>query len=371
MPTERWNLDWRAAAGLLIGLGFLAACPAIPVSESESIKEVPAFVIQELGLLAGGATSQAFGVNAGGFAVGFATDAGGVRHAVYFQGGVAVQLPEPANTTRSDAFAVNDAGVIVGSVRIAGVEQPARWDTPTSQPVMLELPVGITVGRARSINADGEVAGFVTSDELPVLWDAAGAVTVVDPSLTDSHEPTQINNDGDFVGNAEEIEAGFIWTDEDGFTFLGSLSGEADDDEPGESEGRGINNNGVVVGSSETADHLTRAFRWTEARGIVRLGEPVTGDDGAAANAVNDVGLVAGFSFTGTIDAIVTSQPVVTLVTGEAPQFTALPTLDGDRAEPTGGGSINNCGVIVGWAFPNGSTSRHAVAWLPADCSVQ
>lgn len=31
----------------------------------------------------------------------------------------------------------------------------------------------------------------------------------------------------------------------------------------------------------------------------------------------------------------------------------------------------NECGVIVGWAFPAGSTQRRAVAWVPEGCSIQ
>ncbi|HUL71356.1 MAG TPA: hypothetical protein VLT17_14100 [Gemmatimonadales bacterium] len=355
-------------AALMAACGLLAACPAVPVQETQGITELPIFAIQELGLLAGGSVSQAMAINGSGQAVGYAIDAGAVRHAVYFQGGAAVQLPEPANTTRSDAYGINDDGVIVGSVRISGVELPARWDTPASQPVLLTLPAGATTGRARSINSDGLIVGFATGDELPVIWQTDGSGDYVDATIADSHEPSQINDEGDFVGNAEDIEAGFVWSEDDGFVFVGSLSGEEDDQE---SEARGLNNNGVVVGNSDNADGQTRAFRWTEARNMVELGAPPGGDDGVVATAINDDNLVAGFGFTGTVDAITTSQPAVTIATETSQAFSPLATLGGDRAEPSNGASINRCGVIVGFAFPTGSTNRRAVAWVPTGCSVQ
>jgi probable HAF family extracellular repeat protein len=371
MPTEprirgRATSLWLPAAGLLL----LAACESIPSRENEGLQAPPAVTIQDLGL-ADGTQSQAYSINADGLAVGYATDAGGAQRAVYFSGGSAVRLPEPDSTTRSNAYGVNDAGIIVGSVRINDVEKAARWDTPTSQPVLLDLD-GNTAGRARSINSDGVIAGFVTGDELPVLWDAAGVITIVDPSLTDSHEPGQLNDEGLFIGNAEAIEAGFIWSEDDGFTFLGGLREPEDEDDPGESDARGLNNNGVVVGSSVNEDGETRAFRWTEARGMVQLGDIPTGAEGTIANAVNDAGLVAGNGFTLAPDSsVATSQPIATLATAEHGAFVVLPTLGGARAEPTSGASINACGVIVGFAFPTGSTDRHAVAWIPAGCTVQ
>lgn len=366
------RIDSRRTA-LVVLLAAAAGCTSLPTRDNEGrLTELPTFSIVELGL-ANGTTSQAYGINAGGTAVGYATDAGGAQRAVVFQGGVAVRLPEPDSTTRSNAYGINDAGQIAGSVRINGVEKPVRWASATAQPTMLPLRAGTTSGRARAINNGGTIAGFVTGDELPVLWDANDALVEVDATLTESYEPIVINDDGLFAGNREDAEMGYRWDEESGFVFVGGLAGGDDDDADaaGESDVTGMNNGGVVVGSSETGDELTRAFRYTEARGIVQLGEPVAGDTGVIANAINDAGLVAGNSFQvdGT-GATVASQPAVTLATQPTLQFVALPTLGGARAEPTSGRTVNPCGVIVGWAFPNGSTSRHAVAWVPAGCTV-
>ena len=355
---------------------IVASC-SLPAGHDDEPVEIPAYTIQQLGLLAGGTASQAYAINESGLAVGYATDAGGAQRAVYFQGGAAIQLLEPEGTTRSNAYDINDNGVIVGSVRIEGVEKPCRWDTPTAEPVLLALLEDTDRGRARSINNEGTIAGFVSEDEWVVLWLADGSIEDMNPTVRESYEPTQINDDGMFAGNAEELEAGYRWTDESGFVFLGSLSGGGDDDDddaaggPGESEANGLNSNGVTVGGSEDEDGMLRAFRYSSTRGMVPLGEPAEGDNGVTARAINDAGLVAGSSQSSDVaGTVVTSQPVVTYMLETDRQFTALPTLGGSRAEPTNAG-INQCGMIVGWAFASGSTDRRAVAWVSPGCPVQ
>ncbi len=357
---------------------ILAASCTLPSGKDDEPSEIPAYTIQELGLLPGGTVSQAYAINEAGLAVGYATDAGGAQRAVYFQGGVAIQLPEPDGTTRSNAYDINDSGVIVGSVRIAGIEQPCRWATPTSAPELLELLEGTDRGRARSINNDGVIAGFVSADEWVVIWEPDGEIEDLNPATRESYEPTQINDEGMFVGNAEEIEAAYRWDDDDGFVFLGSLSGGGGDDDDdddgaaaGESEGNGLNASGVTVGASENGEGELRAFRYSSTRGMVALGDPPEGDNGVIARAINDAGLVAGNGQNADEGGtILSSQPAVTYMLETDRQFTALPTLGGARAEPTNAG-INQCGVIVGWAFPSGSTERRAVAWVAPGCPVQ
>lgn len=362
---------------LLPVVAVVTASCTLPSGKDDEPTEIPAYTIQELGLLPGGTTSQAYAINEAGMAVGYATDAGGAQRAVYFQGGAAIQLPEPDGTTRSNAYDINDSGVIVGSVRIAGIEKPCRWATPTSAPELLELLEGTDRGRARSINNEGTIAGFVSADEWVVVWLPDGTIEDLNPTVRESYEPTQINDDGAFVGNAEEIEAAYRWDDDDGFVFLGSLAaagGEDDDDDggaAGESEGNGLNTSGVTVGASENGEGELRAFRYSSTRGMVALGEPVEGDNGVVGRAINDAGLVAASSQSADVEGTVTtSQPAVTYMLETDRQFTALPTLGGDRAEPTNAG-MNQCGVIVGWAFPSGSTQRRAVAWVAPGCPVQ
>jgi uncharacterized membrane protein len=57
-------------------------------------------------------------------------------------------------------------------------------------------------------------------------------------------------------------------------------------------EPRAINNPGVVVGSTNTDQYSSRAFRWSSAQGKELI-------DGTSANAVNDNGQIAGSTITG------------------------------------------------------------------------
>jgi hypothetical protein len=59
------------------------------------------------------------------------------------------------------ATAINDAGVIVGTVGTALDGQPARWSSATVAPVRLALPSGAATGEASDIDEDGTVLGTI------------------------------------------------------------------------------------------------------------------------------------------------------------------------------------------------------------------
>ncbi|BCJ54423.1 hypothetical protein Asp14428_58980 [Actinoplanes sp. NBRC 14428] len=59
------------------------------------------------------------------------------------------------------AVALNDKGVIVGSLGPAYEGRPARWSSRTAQPESLPMPAGMTVGTAVDIDEDGTVVGTV------------------------------------------------------------------------------------------------------------------------------------------------------------------------------------------------------------------
>ncbi|MDX2193790.1 MAG: hypothetical protein NW201_10585 [Gemmatimonadales bacterium] len=372
-----------ATAATLVLAAAVAGCQEIPLAGTEpEAATLPAYTVRQLGLLAGGASSEARAVNADGRVVGVATDAGGAVRAVYFDNGAAVRLAELAGATASEAWDINDAGVIVGVVVVGGDELPVRWASPTAQPVLLPLPAGVDEGVARSVNNAGVVVGNVGDDEVFVLWSAGNQLIQADPASNEEYEVVALNGAGQVIGNAEtddDEEAGFRWSATEGFAWLGSLEGGGDDDDDdddaggpsGESEARGLNPDGVVVGHSEIPSGRIRAFRWSEARRMVRLGEPPAPDTEVSAAAVNAAGLVAGHSFT--VDAggnTLTSRPVVTFMLEAERAWVALAGLGGARAEPADDG-INACGVVVGWAQPPSATARRAVAWVPGSCTVR
>lgn len=363
------SLARRAAAAL--GLALLAGCQNDPVAgKPPAPLTLPSFTLQQLGVLPGGTQSQANFGNAS-IIVGWATDGANRRHAVRFAGGTAIRLAEPAGATTSEARGVNAGGVIVGIANIGGVQKPVYWASPTATGQVLQT-LGGPAGFARAVNDSGVVLGWAETaarDTIIVLWDEPDdAPTRLDPVLGKDYSPAGINNAGQVVGNAGDDDAGgeaagFLWESDDGFTSVESIGTPGND-------GNGINGHGVIVGGFTTNDGKDRAYRWTEARGMVLLGEPPAGQVRLNGNAVNDSGLVAATASTTDSSGTVTSSVVaISSIFEPERQFTALPTLGGTRASGVDG-AITPCGVVLGWAFPAGATTRRAVAWVPTGCSV-
>lgn len=397
----------RLGAALLLALAACTqASPIAPGIDSSSVPGadvsgtgspilLPSYALKDLGLLAGGTVSQASAANSAGLIVGYATAAGSsARRAVYFSGGVAIRLPELPGATASEAVGVNELGGVVGYNTVGGFRRPVRWQalngtTAVAGPggtagatvsfaAPVQLPtLGGPVGSARAVNDSGVVLGFAETaarDTIIVRWTRDNAIQRLDAVRGKNYAPTGISNLGYFAMNGGpddpttgQAQPGYRWDVVEGFLPIETIG--TDDDSP---DINGMNNAGVVVGGFTTSDSLQRAFRWTSARGMVRLGEPPSGDIGVAANAVNDGGIVAANSYTldGT-GAKVTSRTVITHMLNERSPFTVLPGLGGTRSSPVDGG-IARCGLIAGWSFPPGATTRRAVVWVPAGggCAV-
>jgi probable HAF family extracellular repeat protein len=345
-----------------IALLLTAGCESIPQQANTGLTELPSYTLTPLGLLPGGTDSRAYQINNQGQVVGTATDSAGATRAVYFSGGAAVRLAELDSATASEARGINDDGTLVGSVTVGGVRRPVRWADSAAAPELLQTLGGLS-GRPRAINHGGTIlgqAGDASEALYLVYWTPDGVPHLLDPGEDTALTPAAINDDGLVAGNTDS--SAFRWSQDDGFSDIGGLGQD-------EVDANGMNPNGVVVGGGTTDDGLRRAFRWTSARQTTRLGEPVAGDDGVEANAVNAAGIVAANSFTLDDTAKVTIQAAVTLATQEDRQFTALPGLGGPQASP-GDDGINQCGVIVGYAQPASSSDRRAVAWVPPGCPV-
>jgi len=98
-----------------------------------------------------------------------------------------------------------------------------------------------------------------------------------------------INDQGWVVGESETVGGetrAFLWKPGGKMRSLGTLGGNV-------SRAFAINNQGWVVGESTTSDQTTRAFLWTEEDGM----KPLSSGDGirfSAAYAINDRGQVVG-----------------------------------------------------------------------------
>ena len=141
-----------------LGLALALCVPA-------TVSAAPAYVAVPLGSL-GGLTTYGAAINAAGQVAGWGdTDGTGPahRHAFLFSKGTITNLGTFAGGTQSFAYALNDAGQIVGSSNGLGVPQlhAARFSAGTVTD--LNTLLGASISSAYGINARGDFVGGVSS----------------------------------------------------------------------------------------------------------------------------------------------------------------------------------------------------------------
>lgn len=119
--------------------------------------------MQSLGTL-GGSGSRAHDVNQEGRVVGESTDTNGVLQAfVWTEAGGMRALPVPARAVYSAAFAVNDDGVIVGTMEDERGVHAVAWEDGEMR-YLNRLP-GAGHVQPLDLNADGDVVGLINIGE--------------------------------------------------------------------------------------------------------------------------------------------------------------------------------------------------------------
>jgi probable HAF family extracellular repeat protein len=209
--------------------------------------------------------------------------------------GGATPLPLLPGTTQGDASAVSgDGNVVVG---ISDDRRAFRW-TPSSGTVALDIPPGKVGSRANDVSADGSVVvGIVVESGAPEAfrWTASGDMSGLGflapppPGISVAvSEAFGVSPDGSAIvgwstaGLVLDFGEAFRWTADDGMIGLGQL--------PGGNASQAIDasaDGSVVVGTAVHVDPgaefplFREAFRWTEAGGMVGLGN-VSGPIGFA-----------------------------------------------------------------------------------------
>ena len=314
--------------------------------------------------MAGDTSSVAWAINANGDVVGWSMGQSGTRAFLYTDAGGMVALPGLPDRPRTVARDINDAGVIVGSANAGGTDlgHAVVWSGGSVEDLGT-LGTG-SFSEAWAVNNAGQVVGwsYMNGGNLGqhgFLYTQADGLVDLTPD-SDSGYAMDINDAGQVTGYKTAFGGyhAFRWQ---GGTFvdLGVLPGFA------HSVGWAINASGQVAGSSTSASGNSERFvRSTDSGDLQNLGG--TGEHNAAWG-INASGTVVGHRGHSLKRAVLYT---------DAAGLHDLGTL----IDPSLGWvllaahDINDDGQIVGYAFNNFTQQTHAVrlrptATPPPDCT--
>ncbi|MDO9694507.1 MAG: FlgD immunoglobulin-like domain containing protein [Candidatus Latescibacteria bacterium] len=256
------------------------------------------YIIVDLGVVApGDQWVQGNAASPRGMATGRSVGGGNQAFLWSYAGGL-VGLPNLAGRPYSVGNGVNDAGVVVGNgttTSWGAGPLPLIWQGGTV--AQLPLPAGETLGRAEAINNAGLVAGSVDGGSMQVaaIFTTGGAtiVTATTPEGCYSNTLYGINDAGLAVGTGIDPgnlarNVGFLYDTGTGVANeVGALDG---------CNGAlcfGVSEAGHVVGSSMLNQGAGSPFVWTAADGIQPVPLPAGTSQGGARDANSD-GWVVG-----------------------------------------------------------------------------
>lgn len=331
------------ALGTLLGLILVAGA---------AFAGPPTYTATDLGALGTG-VSTANAVNSSGEVVGYSETNSGLDDGFSWQSGAMTDLGTLAPGQFSFAYGINDSGLIVGTASdSSGNYHAILWRN--GQMTDLGFLSGGNQASAMAINNSGVVAGYAydsNNNSHAVIWQpGSGGYSITDLGTFSGTQSAAyaINAGGEVTGyyiDSDGNAHGFVW--QNGIeTNLGDLGG-------GQSYGQAINSSSLVVGQSLTAGGDWHAFSWQN--GVMTdLGAL----DGVMSSAygVGDTGVIVGQS----------SSPDGTdhAVLWQGGQIVDLGSYVGQNSDAS---AINNSGQIVGQG--NLGSSSHAFLLTPVASS--
>lgn len=256
---------------------------------------------------------------------------------------------------------INDDGVAVGQsvAPLSGALVAVRWDASRS-PSNIGMLAGHANAEAYAINNSGQIVGYsedANGARHATYWDGVGGIIDMHSAMSagGSSIPWDINDNGLVVGQASinpGLPKGFVWEVGTSGQVAGGLDGYMS------SRNLGVNNDGVIVGSSFFFGDPDDAHRATpDGRGgwsSVQIGP--AGYEFVVAHAINASGMTVGYttynSSTPGWNAVVFDGDTDVIVLG------TLPNLDTSEAY-----DVNDSGLVVGQAFDGSGMGYDPRAW--------
>lgn len=215
----------------------------------------------------------------------------------------------PGSFSSSASGVSADGSVVVGSSQRERTDSPYRgweafrWTQGTGMVGLGNLPGGDFGSRASEVSGDGSVVvgyGFSNTNFLKAFrWtQGTGMVELGDlPGGGFDNFASGVSFDGSVVVGGSNTDIGpqaFLWTQAMGTVGLGDLPGGSSLVGENFSWAQGVSFDGsTVVGYSQSANGQ-EAFRWTQATGMVGLGDLPGGTFSSIANVVSADGSVVG-----------------------------------------------------------------------------
>jgi uncharacterized membrane protein len=212
-------------------------------------------------------------------------------HAAVIKGGQTLRLPVPAQSGGSDATGINDAGWIVGAVGQADSNRLSRSISHAvlwRNGVVIELDRATDSSWASDINNRGQVVGSVNNRAF--LWQQGALRRLATPAGNNSFAEA-INDSGDMVGwtraGSQDPLTGIFPPTHAVMWHAGVIT---ELPAGGDSVAHDINNEGVIVGSSDG-----HAVMWVNGE-MIDLNSVTASIDRPMKEAVriNEAGQIAG-----------------------------------------------------------------------------
>jgi probable HAF family extracellular repeat protein len=263
---------------VLIKVGLLSGILSL-FSFASNAEAASLYSLIDIGVLPGGAESQARAINENGQITGISSGSSGSYGFIWSQNEIA-SLGSLLGMSRgtSSGWDINEQGQIVGSSSSSNGDRAFRWSQSNGMTSLNPLP-GNPLSTAYGINNTGQVVGYSLAsngDARAVLWSGNQVMNLgVLPGKTDSYAES-INDLGHVVGYSDTNFTGriaFLWTPRSGMVSLGTLPGG------NMSYAWNINNNSLISGTSNASVQeggrtviRNRAFISTNGSGLIDLG---------------------------------------------------------------------------------------------------